>query len=431
VKIWIGYKRGRSMQHRLLMRFIWIFVLSWIIVLQPDGFAERTLVRGLHGLKPIEQFVAGNCVVVVADGGQLQPHSINRTMSYVAHHFIKIQIKDVCVCAAPHQKFYSCTRNDWVSACELQVSEQLLCGNGKVVCVDAVETVHKQQKMHTFSVETSHIFCVTPYEIIAHNSESMMNIAGAATTALTFACPPAGIAARIGQAIVFGVVTCVMFCVRRKCRDNATKHAGCFPPRMNFNDAQKNKNKTGCHHPVPDCPVVCDIQAGQRLVEAANKPTSYEKPEAIDANCKFPVAKQGASSLHDTATATQQSDVDKAKHSASQNDSDKEKRYDGPKYHRTEDWIKEHPFGQQIKNDLIRSGYVNQGKRAFEVLKNIDECTSFKKGDYVVIDALHKDHLEVFDKSTKWKQVANLDGTLNVEKTNRGKKESRRQLERG
>ena len=55
------------------------------------------------------------------------------------------------------------------------------------------------------------------------------------------------------------------------------------------------------------------------------------------------------------------------------------KRYTGPYYTRTEDWIKEHPFGQKIKDSLIRSPYTNQGKRAYEVTKNIDNCDGFKK----------------------------------------------------
>jgi hypothetical protein len=77
---------------------------------------------------------------------------------------------------------------------------------------------------------------------------------------------------------------------------------------------------------------------------------------------------------------------------------------------------------------LERSTYTNQGKRAFKVIENIENCKGFKKGDYIVVDALHKDHLEVFGKDRKWKSVANFYGAKNIEKTNQGKREPRQPL---
>jgi filamentous hemagglutinin len=64
------------------------------------------------------------------------------------------------------------------------------------------------------------------------------------------------------------------------------------------------------------------------------------------------------------------------------------------------------------------------------VIKRIDDCDGFKKGDYVVVDAMHKDHLEVFDKNEKWIAVANFDGTKNEKKTEQGREEPRRPLEK-
>src|SRR6266404_3869747 len=217
--------------------------------------------------------LVGNHVVVVADGGQLQPYSISHTMSYVADNFIKIQIKDVCVCAAPDQKFYSYTRNDWVSAQALQVSEQLLCGNGNVVAVDAVETVHKKQRMHTLTVDTAHIFCVTPYDIIAHNIEP---VSTGITAILSVACPPAGAALAVGQVVACGVVACVMFCRHRRNSRTHIKHDGCFTPESR--NGTTMPAATGCFQPVPDVPVVCDIKAGK-----LDLPTVFvhEIPEGI------------------------------------------------------------------------------------------------------------------------------------------------------
>ena len=61
----------------------------------------------------------------------------------------------------------------------------------------------------------------------------------------------------------------------------------------------------------------------------------------------------------------------------------------------------------------------------------LDNCDGFKKGDYVVIDALHHDHLEVFDKHGEWKRVANFDGTINEKKTEQGAKVPRERLKEG
>ena len=397
------------MQRKLLISFVWLPFL-WVAFLQPDGFAERTLVMGQYGFRPIEQFVVGNCVVVVAEGGALQPYSIMRTMSYVADSFIKLYIKDVCVCAAPEQKFYSCTRNEWVSASALNISEQLLCGNGNVVCIDRLETVHKKQKMHTFTVETSHIFCVTPYEIIAHNIEP--TVTTGVIVGLSVACPPAAIAVAAAEVITLGVVGCVMYCAHRKAQKYAHNFNTCSSTATKPHGLHDHHKKpVGCYNPIPDCPIVCDIKAGKET--ETTKITPYEKPEVINVNCEFPREAVESPTLHHTATK--------------QSECDESKRYSGPWYNRTEDWIKEF----KEKDKLERSIYVNQGKRAFKVFKDIEGCTGFKKGDYVVIDALHNDHLEVFDKYKEWKHVANFDGTKNIEKTKQGEKEPRQPLKIG
>ncbi len=377
-----------------------LHLLLWVGLLQPDGFAEHTLVKHEYGFKPIQHFVVGNNVVVVAEGGQLQPYSVTHTMSYVADCFITIQIKDICVCAAPHQKFYSCTRNDWVSAHALQVSEQLLCGSGNVVSVDAVETVHKQQRMHAFTVDTSHIFCVTPYEIIAHNIDPVSTVG---TIVLSVACPPAGVAAAIAT---WGILGCVMFCKHRKAHRYESQHRGCFSPESK--NGASTPIDTGCYEPVQNVPIVCDIKAGK-----VDLPTKliHEIPENnVDKGCEFPIHAEKPI-LHNAATT--------------QIDGSEVKRYDGPWYNRTEDWIKEHPFGQKIKDCLERTEHINHGKRAFRVIKKIEGCDGFNKGDFVVIDALHNDHLEVFNKRGKWIRVANFDGTVNHEKTTQGEKDSR------
>jgi|GEM_PF-4623855 len=103
---------------------------------------------------------------------------------------------------------------------------------------------------------------------------------------------------------------------------------------------------------------------------------------------------------------------------------EEKKRYDGPTYGRTENWIDNSLFGKEFE----RTEKGMQGKRAFRLKKKIPALTGISEGEYVVVDAAHKDHLEVYNKHGDWTHVANFDGTKNVEKTKQGEKETRQKL---
>jgi hypothetical protein len=79
--------------------------------------------------------------------------------------------------------------------------------------------------------------------------------------------------------------------------------------------------------------------------------------------------------------------------------------------HRTEDFFIATEFGKANKNNFQRSIYGYEPHRAFQAMTNIND--QIKKGFYVVLDGLHKNHLEVYNKSRKWIKVINFDGTFN------------------
>ena len=56
----------------------------------------------------------------------------------------------------------------------------------------------------------------------------------------------------------------------------------------------------------------------------------------------------------------------------------------------------------------------------------ISEELIFDIGDQFYLDALHKDHLEVFNKRGKIVTVLNLDGTVNAKKASQARQEGRR-----
>lgn len=64
-----------------------------------------------------------------------------------------------------------------------------------------------------------------------------------------------------------------------------------------------------------------------------------------------------------------------------------------------------------------------QGQSIYKV--GGDTGKHLNKGDHLYLDSQHKDHLEVFNKRGNIKNVLNLDGTKNWEKTERAIEEGR------
>ena len=73
-------------------------------------------------------------------------------------------------------------------------------------------------------------------------------------------------------------------------------------------------------------------------------------------------------------------------------------------------------FGKSIKNNLSKTNLQYDGQSIFKVTSKTSN-EYLKKGYGVYLDALHKDHLEIIDKTGKVKYVLNLDGTINADKT--------------
>jgi len=209
------------MRHRF---WLVVFLLSSFL-LRSEGFAPETLVKSLPDCRPIKEYKI-NDYVVLAEKDQYKSYGINNISSCVANFFVRIEIKDVSIDTMSDQKFYSCTRNDWVSAGELNVSEKLLCNNGKIVCIDSIEPIYQQQKMYALSVETSHIFCITPYEIIVHNFEPMLTTG--VVSALSLTCPPVTTGVAAASVVAFCIVNCAAYCMHRLFQNKKIKKEGCF-----------------------------------------------------------------------------------------------------------------------------------------------------------------------------------------------------------
>ncbi len=83
------------------------------------------------------------------------------------------------------------------------------------------------------------------------------------------------------------------------------------------------------------------------------------------------------------------------------------------------EFLKNSSFGGEIKNTTRKTSKQYQGQSIYQAQGKTGDV--IKKGDQLYLDAKHKDHLEVFDKSGNFKAVLNLDGSVNLEKTDAGK----------
>lgn len=375
-----------------------------ICLLNADGFVMGTLIHAQQQIIPIEQCKVGD-IVVAKNQEEISFYSITHAIQFIANSYVKINVGSDCIYATQDQQFYDVNKNRWCKAYQLQPLDRLLSITGESV-VESVEIVYEQREMCALSIQTNHTFCVGIQGIIAHNMEPASTTAMVVTLAAT--CPPAAVAVAIGEAIAFGVTGFLMYRVHKKLQKNKKKLDGCFP----LNDNPSKTKVSGCYsseNSVRDSIVGCGVVEDQiKTVEVI----PYVMPDEIGGICAFPIVAEKPILCN----------------YAAENDCEKNEQYPGPWYNRTEDWINEHPFGQKIKKSLERSTYTNQGKRVFEVSKKIEDCEGFNKGDYIVVDAMHKDHLEVFGANKQWKSVANFNGTKNIEKTKQGQKEPRHPL---
>lgn len=392
----------KIMKQIFVYNIIILLFLSLTNLFPADGFRSETLVHTSKGLMSINQCKVGDYVFNNYDS---YVYPIYHIFSYYSSCCIKITIADEFICVSPHQRLYCVNQDDWICARNLKIADQLLCRNNKIISVDDLEIIKQPQKMYTISIKTNHIFCVGNHGILAHNIEPISSTVG--IIAISGFFPPAAAAVAIGEVIVFGVAGLFMYCMHKKMEKNKQKQQGCF--------SEKNEYlEQGC--PAPEQPIeiiACGIPIAQ---EKITEIIPYVKSEDIIVGCEFPIEVIPETNIQ--------------LHDIQKDDSKEKEQYNGPWYNRTEDWIEQHPFGQKIKKSLERSQYTNQGKRAFQVVKKIENCDGFNKGDFIVVDAMHKDHFEVFGKNKEWSHVANFDGTKNIEKTKQGMKERRAPLKR-
>ncbi|MCE7875318.1 hypothetical protein DYH09_33820, partial [bacterium CPR1] len=90
-------------------------------------------------------------------------------------------------------------------------------------------------------------------------------------------------------------------------------------------------------------------------------------------------------------------------------------------------FLKNDPVGQALEAGSTRTKKSNGGAQVYEVRDKLElpGGAQLKKGDQYHLDTLHRDHLEVYNKRNNFTQAINLDGSVNVAKTQAGLKQGR------
>ncbi|MCB9024760.1 MAG: hypothetical protein H6625_00450 [Bdellovibrionaceae bacterium] len=70
-------------------------------------------------------------------------------------------------------------------------------------------------------------------------------------------------------------------------------------------------------------------------------------------------------------------------------------------------------FSQEIKPASQKTSRFYQGQNIHQVVYKVGELQYIKNGDHSYLDNLHKNHIEVFNKTGKYKYCLNLDGSIN------------------
>jgi len=80
-------------------------------------------------------------------------------------------------------------------------------------------------------------------------------------------------------------------------------------------------------------------------------------------------------------------------------------------------------FGQNLQGISTKTSKQFQGQSIYTVNRGAGD---FSRGDQFYLDGLHKDHIEVFDRRGNFKGVYNLDGKVNLDKTNKALSDGRK-----
>ncbi len=74
------------------------------------------------------------------------------------------------------------------------------------------------------------------------------------------------------------------------------------------------------------------------------------------------------------------------------------------------------PMGKKLRESVKDIARRYKGSKIYKVIKDVKEF-GIKEGDWLYLDKMHKDHIEVFcNKGEPMRTILNMDGTQNITK---------------
>lgn len=137
----------------------------------PRGFVAGTLVKTPSGYEQIENLKVGDLVLSQDKNGQLVRQKITSTKRVVCDEIVSMQAgKDCVILTSPHQQLFDGKSSHWISAQNAFPERNIRASGEKVGLTIKDWRIYKvQSHLFEISVDQTHNFFVTEYDVLVHN----------------------------------------------------------------------------------------------------------------------------------------------------------------------------------------------------------------------------------------------------------------------
>ncbi len=427
-----------AMLNKIFKFFCWTFFISYfftITILYGHGFSADTLIQlNDKSLSPIRTIYLATMYM------HIPILSYNTIIQLQEKQYIKSTKQDKsCYCmhigfnndsddkqnsdiiCTITQEFYIPKIDQWIPAYKLIIGDELLTSNMTTKPITYIKFTSNFLPIYLFEVENSHTFFVGKHSILTHNIAMPTIWMG-----FSAFCGNGGTIVAAGNSF-FGPMSLIInlsigalqFAIAKIISRSSSQKEKEIPIQVirdcgsSYIPEHKTPEREPCLNEIKTLTYTCETEQQSSTFVVSPSPCNYSLQNPILNNINYEYGSTHLSARIDATPLIQ---------SCLTSSEQQKDRYNGPKYHRTEDWVKE--FEEQTKKVFEKTNFKPHGQRVFKIIRDIPG-TALKKGMYVALDALHKDHLEVYGKNREWIFVINFDGTINEQKTEQAKKTKR------
>lgn len=278
------------------------------------------------------------------------------------------------ITCSPSQSFYDAHAKSWVPAYKIRPNDLLLTADNGTVQVLAVSYHKKPIVVYLLEIKKTHTFCVGHYHVLTHNTPLAIPMATSLFLSLSGSFGSGAVVGATAGSF-FGPVTCAGGLV---IGGLISIGAACLftGPKIRRYDMLFNMQ---------------EIEDGllTDLIDTQDSSEHNQSSSGTDKKSGNPCGGDG-------------------------NDPEDNNNRTGSIENMSKFFMTS-KFGKIIKDKIEKTKKRFQGQSVYKMTEDMPQY-SLKKGDQLYLDAMHKDHLEVFRPNGKAKTVLNLDGTENFTK---------------